>query len=262
MTAKPSIVRNQSKGAETFRKLHVPGNPLVLYNIWDPGSAKAAEQAGAKAIATSSWAVAEATGFSDGENTPIGVAIENLRRIVTSTELPVTVDLESGYGATPKHVGETITLAINAGAVGCNLEDSFPTDGKLREIADQVARIQGARQAADTVHLAFFINARTDVFINTPTDEHNVAMVAEALKRAEAYKKAGADGLFVPGLADLTLIAKLTDASPLPINVLVRGSSPSISSLAKSGVARVSYGGTPYADLMGIFENTVREATS
>ena len=80
MTAKPSIVRNQSKSAETFRKLHVPGNPLVLYNIWDPGSAKAAEQAGAKAIATSSWAVAEANGFSDGENTPIGVVIENLDR--------------------------------------------------------------------------------------------------------------------------------------------------------------------------------------
>lgn len=255
------MTTQQSK-AEQFRKLHVSGDPLVLYNIWDPGSAKAAAQAGAKAIATSSWAVAEANGFSDGENTPIGVAIENLRRIVASTELPVTVDLESGYGATPQNVGETITLAINAGAIGCNLEDSFPRDGSLREIADQVARIRSGREAAESAHLAFFINARTDVFINTPAGEHNIAMVGEALKRAEAYKKAGADGLFVPGLADLALIAKMTDASPLPINVLVGGSSPSISSLAKIGVARVSYGGTPYADLMGILENSVREATS
>lgn len=255
------MTTQQSK-VEQFRKLHVSGDPLVLYNIWDPGSAKAAAQAGAEAIATSSWAVAEANGFSDGENTPIGVAIENLRRIIATTELPVTVDLESGYGATPQAVAETIALAINAGAIGCNLEDSFPTNGTLREIADQAARIHGARGAGDASHLAFFINARTDVFINTPPDRHNVAMVGEALKRAEAYKKAGADGLFVPGLADLTLIAKLTDASPLPINVLVGGSSPSISSLAKIGVARVSYGGTPYADLMGILENAVRAATS
>lgn len=252
----------QQNKAEQFRKLHVSGDPLVLYNIWDPGSAKAAAQAGAAAIATSSWAVAEANGFSDGEHTPLDIAIENLRRIVASTELPVTVDLESGYGATPQSVGETIARSINAGAIGCNLEDSFPADGTLREIADQVARIQSGRKAADTAHLAFFINARTDVFINTPSDEHNIAMVREALNRAEAYKKAGADGLFVPGLADLTLIAKLASVSPLPINVLVRGASPSISSLAKSGVARVSYGGTPYADLIGLFEVAVRQATS
>jgi 2-methylisocitrate lyase-like PEP mutase family enzyme len=251
----------QQYKAEQFRKLHVSGDPVVLYNVWDPGSAKAAAQAGATAIATSSWAVAEANGFSDGEHTPLDVAIENLRRIVASTELPVTVDLESGYGVAPQNVGETIARAIDAGAIGCNLEDSFPPDGTLREIADQVARIQSGRKAADTAHLAFFINARTDVFINTPSDQHNIAMVSEALKRAEAYKQAGADGLFVPGLADLTLIAKLTSASPLPVNVLVRGASTSISSLAKSGVARVSYGGTPYANLIGAFKDAVRQAT-
>lgn len=252
----------QQNKAEQFRKLHIPGDPLVLYNIWDPGSAKAAAQAGATAIATSSWAVAEANGFSDGEHTPLDIAIENLRRIVASTELPVTVDLESGYGATAQNVGETIARAINAGAIGCNLEDSFPTDGTLREIADQAERIQSGRKAADTAHVAFFINARTDVFINTPSNEHNIAMVSEALKRAEAYKGAGADGLFVPGLVDLTLIAKLTSASPLPINVLVRGANPSISSFAKSGVARVSYGGTPYADLIGAFRDAARQATT
>lgn len=255
------MATQQSK-SEEFRKLHIAGNPLVIYNIWDPGSAKAAIAAGVKAIATSSWAVAEANGFSDGEQTPIGLAIENLRRIVSSTDLPVTVDLESGYGATPGDVGETIGLAMDAGAIGCNLEDSFPSDGTLRESGDQTARIASARHAADKLGLAFFINARTDVFINTPSSEHNIAMLAEALKRAEAYKRAGADGLFVPGLIDLALISKLTEASPLPINILVGGSTPSISSLAEIGVARVSYGGTPYAELMGSFEDSVRSAVS
>jgi methylisocitrate lyase len=115
------------------RKLHVPGDPLVLSNIWDPGSAKAVAEAGAMALATSSWAVSEASGYSDGEHTPLTFAIDNLRGITEATELPVTVDVESGYGDTPTKVGETIALAIKAGAIGCNLEDSFPDNGSLRE---------------------------------------------------------------------------------------------------------------------------------
>jgi 2-methylisocitrate lyase-like PEP mutase family enzyme len=243
---------------ERFRKLHIPGDPLVLYNIWDPGSAKAVTQAGAKAIATSSWAVAEALGFSDGEQTPLELVLDNLRRIVKATKLPVTVDFESGYGGEPKGIGETIALAIEAGAVGCNLEDSDPTNRNLREIADQVARIRSARQAADVASLPFFINARTDVFLQRSPDKHNSAMVSEALKRAEAYKEAGADGLFVPGLGDTTLIATLTTASPLPVNIMVDGSGPSIATLAKSGVARVSYGATPYATLRSTLEEAAR----
>ena len=119
--------------AKRFRNLHVPGEPLVLFNIWDPGSAKAVAETGAKALATSSWAVSEASGYSDGEHTPLTFAIDNLRRITEAVDLPVTVDLESGYGDTPKKVGETVALAIKAGAIGCNLEDSFPENGSLRE---------------------------------------------------------------------------------------------------------------------------------
>src|SRR6202041_146615 len=192
---------------EQFRKLHVPGEPLVLYNIWDPGSAQAVAQAGAKALATSSWAVAEASGYSDGENTPLAFAIDNLRRIVESTELPVTVDLESGYGDRPKKVGETIALAIDAGAVGCNLEDSLPSNGILRETSDQATRIQSSRHAAEAAGVYFFINASTDIFLHEPPEQHPAAMIAEALERAQAYADAGADGLFVPGLADIALIA-------------------------------------------------------
>jgi len=117
--------------------LHVPGKPLVLFNIWDAGSARAVALAGGKAIATGSWSVANANGFADGERMPLALAIDNLRRIVGVTDLPVTVDLESGYGDAANVVGETVGLAIDAGAVGCNLEDSFPANGTLRETVDQ-----------------------------------------------------------------------------------------------------------------------------
>src|SRR5712671_4059190 len=134
--------------AEYFRTLHVPGQPLVLFNIWDPGSAKAVAAAGALAIATGSWSVANANGYTDGEQIPLDLAIDNLARIVQAVGLPVTVDIESGYGKTAEAVGRTIVRTIQAGAIGCNLEDSFPESGALREIAEQVERIQHARNAA------------------------------------------------------------------------------------------------------------------
>ena len=158
---------DQARKTERFRGLHIPGKPLVLFNIWDAGSAKAVASGGAKAIATGSWSVANANGFADGERTPLALAIDNLRRIVGATQLPVTVDLESGYGDTPEAVGETVILAIDAGAVGCNLEDSFPANGKLRDTVDQSYRIRRARQVADAANIRFFLNARTDIFFPT-----------------------------------------------------------------------------------------------
>lgn len=128
---------DRKQKADQLRTLHVPEKPLVLFNAWDAGSAKAIAAGGAKAIATSSWSVANANGFTDGERVSLALAIDNLRRIVSVAHLPVTIDLESGYGNTPEVVGETIRLAIEAGAVGCNLVDSFPANGKLRETADQ-----------------------------------------------------------------------------------------------------------------------------
>src|SRR5580692_1988028 len=200
---------DQKQRAEQFRALHIPGTPLVLFNVWDAGSAKAVTAGGAKAIATGSWSVANANGFADGEHIPLAFAIENLRRIVGATDLPVTIDLESGYGDTSEVVGETIVLAIDAGAVGCNLEDSFPADGKLRMTSNQADRIRRARQTAATARIHFFINARTDIFFQGPPEQHDDAMVIEAMERAHPYAEAGADGLFAPGLADITLIARL-----------------------------------------------------
>src|ERR1700722_8754933 len=199
----------QMQKAKNFRKLHVPGEPLVLFNIWDPGSAKAVGEAGAKALATSSWAVSEANGYTDGEHTPIGFVMENLHRIVDATDLPVTVDLESGYGDTPKKVGETIGLALKAGAIGCNLEDSFPENGSLRKTAQQGDSIRQARERADEANVPFFINSRTDVFIQACQKEHTGALLAHSLKRPHACAESRADCFFVPGFADLALNANL-----------------------------------------------------
>lgn len=249
---------DQKRRTEQFRALHVPGRPLVLFNAWDAGSAKAIAAAGAVAIATSSWSVADSNGFADGERIPLALAIDNLRRIVGVTELPVTFDLESGFGDEPGPVGESVRLVIEAGAVGCNLEDSFPANGKLRPAADQAARIRRARQMTDTAGPGFFINARTDVFFQRPADQHDEAMVAEAIDRARIYAEAGADGLFAPGLVDLSLITRLAGASPLPVNIMVGDGTPPLPALAEHGVARVSYGPGPYLTAMKALQEAAR----
>lgn len=249
---------DQAHKAEEFRRLHIPGKPVVLFNVWDTGSAKAVVAGGAKAVATSSWSVANANGFGDGERVPLGSAIDNLRRIVSATDLPVTIDLESGYGDAPEAVGETIRLAIEAGAVGCNLEDSVPATGRLREAVEQCNRIRCARETADTTRIHFFLNARTDVFFQKSAEQHDSAMVAMAIERARAYADAGADGLFAPGLENISLIARLAEASPLPINIMVGDSTPALTALAEHGVARVSHGPRPYLIAMKALEDAAR----
>jgi methylisocitrate lyase len=233
-----------------FHSLHVRGQPLMLFNAWDAGSARAVADAGAKAIATGSWSVAAANGFADGEHLPLALAMENLRRIVKAVALPVTIDLESGYGETPAAVAATIAAALAAGAVGCNLEDSVPADGSLRAVAAQVARLAAARRAADDAGIAFFINARTDVFFQAPAATHDVAMVDATLDRARAYAEAGASGLFVPGVVAEDLIARIAEASPLPVNIMAMPGVPDRKRLAELGVARISHGPGPYRGAM------------
>jgi methylisocitrate lyase len=215
---------------------------------------------GAKALATGSWSVASANGFADGEHTPLTLAIDNLRRITGATDLPVTIDLESGYGGTPDAVGETIGLAIAAGAIGCNLEDSFPETGTLRETEDQARRLGFVRRSADGAGIKFFINARSDVFFQQKPAEHGEAMVAMAAERARAYADAGADGFFAPGLADAALIARLAEASPLPLNIMMGDATPPLRQLAEIGVARVSYGPGPYLLAMRALEAAAKAA--
>jgi methylisocitrate lyase len=244
--------------ANAFRALHIPGQPLVLHNIWDAGSAKAAADAGARALATGSWSVAAAHGYDDGEQLPFDLVIANLERILRVTELPVSLDLESGYGATPDGVGRSVARVLAAGAIGCNLEDSFPENGSLRSIEDSVQRLRAARHAADAGAMPFFINARIDVFFQAPASAHDAGMIDAALARARAYAEAGASGVFVPGLVAADLIAAFVRQSPLPVNIMANAHTPSIAELAKLGVARVSHGPGPYRAAMHVVRDLVR----
>ncbi len=235
-------MRTQREHAERFRELHKPGQPIVLFNIWDAGSAKVVADAGAAALATGSWSVAAAHGFEDGENIPLPLALANLQRIVASVDVPISIDLESGYG----DVSATVRQAIAAGAIGFNLEDSYVPEQELYSIADQSKRLQAARNAADAILDRVFINARTDVFLVTGPSGHTDAMVDDALERANAYAHAGADSFFVPGLLDPEKIARICADCPLPVNVMARPGASSVTQLAQMGVARISYGPHPY----------------
>lgn len=246
--------------AGVFRSLHVPGRPLVLYNVWDAGSARVVAAAGAAALATGSWSVAAAHGCEDGERLPLELAMANLRRIVGATGLPVSVDLESGYGAHPADVARTVDNAIECGAIGCNLEDSLPHDGSLRDSNAQVERLRAARAAAQARGLDFFINARTDVFFQAPPERHDESLLEAAVERARAYAAAGADGLFVPGLADRRLIEQLVRVAPLPVNIMSGPKTPPLAELAALGVARVSYGPGPWRVAMDALEQAARAA--
>jgi 2-methylisocitrate lyase-like PEP mutase family enzyme len=251
-------MQNQLEQANTFKALHVPGRPLILFNIWDVGSAKAVAAGGARALATGSWSVAAANGFPDGERIPLDLCIANLRRIVDAVDLPVSLDLESGYGVDPAAVGEAFARAVQAGAIGCNIEDSFPDNGSLRETADQVARLKAARAAADGLGVPAFLNARTDVFFQAGSDRHDEGMVATALERGRAYADAGADGLFVPGLVGERLIGLLVEGSPLPVNIMAGAATPPAARLAELGVARISHGPGPYRQAMRALEEAAR----
>jgi 2-methylisocitrate lyase-like PEP mutase family enzyme len=246
--------------AEQFHALHVAGRPLVLFNAWDAGSAKAVAAGGASAIATGSWSVAAANGYADGENMPFDFALANLERIVKAVSLPVTIDLESGYGKTADEVAATALLAIRAGAIGCNLEDSYPENGSLRPAEEMAHRIGAVRALAAGLELPFFINARTDIFLRTAPETHTQAMLDDAIARSHLYARAGASGFFAPGLATPALIAQLVDESPLPINIMVTDGTPSLQQMAELGVARVSHGPRPYLQMMKALEQAARAA--
>jgi 2-methylisocitrate lyase-like PEP mutase family enzyme len=229
---------------KAFGDLHVPGNPLILYNIWDAGSAKAVADAGAKAIATGSWGVACAHGYRDGETFSVELVLANLTQILRVTDLPVTLDFESGYGAGPAEVEASVARAADAGAVGINLEDKEPVTRQLFSTTDAAARVNAAAASG------LWINARADLFIVTPKEQHDEALVDMVVERAKAYADAGANSLFVPFVYDAALIGRLCEKSPLPVNILVGQGIPDIRTLAELGVARISHGHGPWAKAM------------
>ncbi|HEX4738976.1 MAG TPA: isocitrate lyase/phosphoenolpyruvate mutase family protein [Allosphingosinicella sp.] len=234
---------NRSDKAALFASLHKPGDPVILYNAWDPGSAKIIADAGAKAIATGSFSVAGAFGFEDREALPIDLALANAERIVAAVDLPVTIDFEGAYATDPDQAGRNVGRLAATGAIGCNVEDQAIGGEGLHPIPLQADRIRAIRAA---VGPEFFINARTDIFLKAPRETHNAAMVDEALERGRAYADAGASGLFLPGLIDEGLIERACRASPLPVNIMNMIGAPSAARLAELGVARISHAGGPW----------------
>lgn len=242
-----------------FAKLHVPGDPLILFNVWDAGSAAAVERAGARAIATGSWSVAAAHGFFDAEGLPLALAIANAARIAGASALPVSIDFEGGYAVDPQRAAANLAALAETGAVGCNIEDQVigASTRTLHPLGAQAARLRAMRQAVGD---AFFLNARTDIFLAAPAEAHDAAMVDAAIERALAYADAGANGLFVPGLVDLTLLEKVCKASPLPVNFMAVPGGPAAAAVALTGIARISHAGGPYRLAMRALEDAARAA--
>jgi 2-methylisocitrate lyase-like PEP mutase family enzyme len=239
---------NQSKKAAHFAALHVKGAPLVLYNAWDTGSARAIREAGAKAIATSSWAVAEAQGYRDGESIPVALVEQIVSRIVSTMDVPVSVDFEGGYSDDDKRLAENVSRILDLGVIGINFEDRVVKGTGLYDVARQARRIAAIRHAAEKKSIDLFINARTDLCLGQPGDPSESFVTA--LERAKAYASAGASGFFIPGLEDESLIGRICNGTVLPVNVMVMDGVPSNERLPSLGVARISYGPIPYISAM------------
>jgi 2-methylisocitrate lyase-like PEP mutase family enzyme len=234
--------QTRKAAAERLRALHdADAGVLILPNAWDAASAAVIAQAGAQAIATTSGGIAWSAGRRDGQGLTRAEMIERVREIAAAVAVPVTADVEGGYGPGPGDVAVTVEAVIAAGAAGVNIEDSRVPGGPLFGPAEQAARIKAARYAAASAGLSgLFINARTDVFLFGVGAEQ--ARPADVLARCRAYAEAGADGLFVPGLLDLEVLAELAAASPLPLNVMAGPGAPPVAELAAAGVRRVSVG--------------------
>ena len=251
---------NQTDKAKRFAELHVKGAPLLLYNAWDAGSAKSILAAGAQAIATSSWSVAEAQGYRDGEAIPIKLAQQIVGRIAATIEVPVTVDFEGGYSEDDGELADNISRLLDTGVIGINFEDRVVKGSGLYNIDRQARRIAAIRKAAEQKGVDLFINARTDVFFEHGEDAAQA--VGEALDRAKTYAAVGASGFFVPGLVDDALIGQICAGVSLPVNIMVMDGVPSNARLSELGVARISYGPTPYILAMRALEQEARTTLS
>jgi 2-methylisocitrate lyase-like PEP mutase family enzyme len=240
--AKTEAVTQQ---AALLRSLHVPGSPLVLANAWDAASARVAEAAGAPVVATTSAGVAWSLGARDGDALDRDSAVAAVRRVVAAVSVPVTADIESGFGDDPAGVAETIRGVVAAGAAGVNVEDS------ARPVDEMVARLVAARAAAPRESL--FINARIDNYLRGNPD------VADTVARAEAYLAAGADGIFVPGAIDPAVIGELVAKIAAPVNILVWPGAPTVPELAALGVARVSLGSGVAEAAYAVMRRAVQE---
>ncbi|MBB4238814.1 isocitrate lyase/PEP mutase family protein [Rhizobium esperanzae] len=241
---------NQTEKAKAFAALHRKGDPIVLYNIWDAGTAKAVADAGARALATGSWSVAAAHGFADGEKLPMPMLVETAKSITDAVDLPLSVDFEGAYSAEPQGAAANVARLVEVGAIGINFEDRVVAGEGLYPVESQAARIRAIRAMADGRDIPFFINARTDLFLAESDLAKHAGLVDAAIERGRAYAAAGGNGFFVPGLIEPALIEKICAASSLPVNIMMRAGAPDVKTLAKLGVGRISYGPGPYRSMM------------
>ncbi len=223
-----------------LRELHQGPGILVLPNAWDCISARLFEQAGFPALATTSGGVAAVLGYPDGQRIRASEMLLMVGRIAATVSVPVTADLEAGYGTTPDAVAETIRQAINLGVAGANLEDGRGPHQPLADLAYQVEVIKAVRAVADAADTPFVINARLDVFLHgngSDTERFN-----EAVRRAQAYCEAGADCIFPMGLRDRETIVRLLREVKCPVNIIAGPGAPSLAELEQIGVRRVTFG--------------------
>lgn len=227
---------NQREKAERFRALHQGPGAFVIPNPWDGGSARILAGLGFQALATSSGAAAGVLGRKDGKITR-DEALAQVRIMVAATDLPVSADLEKGFGDAPSVMAETVTLAAQAGLVGCSIEDATGNKEKpLYPFRDAVERVRAAVQAAKRLPFPFMLTARAENFLRGNPD------LEDTINRLQAYEKAGADVLFAPGLPDLEAVRKVCQSISRPVNfmVAIKGKSFSVAELEAAGVRRIS----------------------
>ena len=252
----------QKAKAETFLALHHASAPLVLPNCWDAGSALILAQAGFPAIATTSAGVAFSRGFADGHRISRAEMCAEVKRCADAVAVPVSADMEGGYGQTPEDVAETVRQAIAAGAIGANIEDGVYDSGTehpyLLDSALCVERIQAGRAVADKLDIPFVINARVDVYL-IAGGERTSEMFDGAVARCNACYAAGARSVYIPGVADADLIGRLVAATDGPLNILAGAATPPIAQLQELGVARVSIGGSLARACLKLVQNAAEE---
>lgn len=238
-----------------FGELHQRPRILVLPNAWDAASARIFERAGLPAIATTSAGIAFSHGLPDGELIGRAAMLEAVGRIVAAVSVPVTADMVSGFGQTSQDMAETVRAVLKAGAIGMNIEDS--AEANLMDVALQTEKIHAIRAAAASAGIPLVINARTDVYLREVGEPGS--RFEHAVRRANAYRKAGADCLFVPGVRDAETIRRLTSSIDGPVNVLAQPGTPPVAELERLGVRRVTVGSGPMRATLALTARIARE---
>ncbi|MGB7823850.1 MAG: isocitrate lyase/phosphoenolpyruvate mutase family protein [Candidatus Sulfotelmatobacter sp.] len=248
----------QKNKAKAFLAMHSGGDPLLLPNVWDVASARIVEEAGFPALATTSAGVAFSLGYPDGQKIHKDRMMAAIAHIALAVKVPVTADVESGYGNDPEAVARTARAVIMGGAIGLNLEDATgDRERPLLDLSVEVEKIRAVRDTADKFDVALVINARTDVYLlqgGEPSSRYD-----ETIRRLSAYRDAGADCVFAPGLKEVTTIKRLVADLKCPVNILAGPGSPSVRELQALGVARVSLGSGPMRATLGTLRRIAAE---